>query len=120
MSLKNLLLIISSITALLAPANICLAQQSYDSITPRQLEALVVTAQSARQRMAKISLGVENIELSAMAKMPMLFGENDIIKSITLLPGVRAEGDGSGGFEVRGGNSAQNLIMLDGITLYNP
>lgn len=120
MFLKRTLLIILSVIALLVPANICRAQQSYDSITPRQLDALIVTAQSARQRMARISLGVENIELSAMAKMPMLFGENDIIKSITLLPGVHAEGDGSGGFEVRGGNSAQNLVMLDGITLYNP
>ncbi len=117
---KKILLVITSIIALLAPANTCLAQHHFDTISPRQLDALVVTAQSARQRMAKISLGVENIELSAMAKMPMLFGENDVIKSITLLPGVRAEGDGSGGFEVRGGNSSQNLIMLDGITLYNP
>lgn len=106
--------------AMLATANVCQAEQSSDSIRNRQLDELIVTAQSARQRMAKISLGVENIELSAMAKMPMLFGENDIIKSISLLPGVRSEGDGAGGFEVRGGNSAQNLIMLDGITLYNP
>lgn len=104
----------------LAAVNVCQARQSSDSIPDRQLDELIVTAQSAHQRMAKISLGVENIELSAMAKMPMLFGENDIIKSISLLPGVRSEGDGAGGFEVRGGNSAQNLIMLDGITLYNP
>lgn len=107
-------------SAQLAPANVCLAQLPGDSIRTQQLDAVVVAAQSARQRMGKISLGVENIELSTVAKMPMLFGENDIIKSITLLPGVHAEGDGSGGFEVRGGNSAQNLIMLDGMTLYNP
>lgn len=106
--------------ALLTPT-VCLAQQpDGDSIRTHRLDDVVITAQSARQRMEKISLGVENIELSTMAKMPMLFGENDIVKSISLLPGVRAEGDGSGGFEVRGGNSSQNLIMLDGITLYNP
>ncbi|MDE5799512.1 MAG: TonB-dependent receptor plug domain-containing protein, partial [Paramuribaculum sp.] len=97
-----------------------MAQQPDDSVRTHRLDDVVVTAQSARQRMAKIGLGVENIELSTMAKMPMLFGENDIVKSITLLPGVRGEGDGSGGFEVRGGNSAQNLIVLDGMTLYNP
>lgn len=113
-------LIILSIIALLTTANVCQAQQPNDSIRAKQLDDVIVTGQSARQRMGKISLGVENIELSAMAKMPMLFGENDIIKSISLLPGVRSEGDGAGGFEVRGGNAAQNLIMLDGMTLYNP
>lgn len=113
-------LIILSIIALLTTANVCQAQQPNDSIRTKQLDDVIVTGQSARQRMGKISLGVENIELSAMAKMPMLFGENDIIKSISLLPGVRSEGDGAGGFEVRGGNAAQNLIMLDGMTLYNP
>lgn len=113
-------LIILSIIALLTTANVCQAQQPNDSIRTKQLDDVIVTGQSARQRMGKISLGVENIELSAMAKMPMLFGESDIIKSISLLPGVRSEGDGAGGFEVRGGNAAQNLIMLDGMTLYNP
>lgn len=92
--------------------------QTADSV--HTLDAIVVTAQSARQRMMKINLGAENIELSTMSKLPMLFGENDIIKSITLLPGVHGEGDGAGGFEVRGGTSSQNLVMLDGITLYNP
>lgn len=108
------------VAAVLATAATCRAQQSDDSIRGLKLDELVVTSQSARQRLVRIGLGVENIELSAMAKMPMLFGENDIIKSITLLPGVRSEGDGAGGFEVRGGNASQNLIVLDGITLYNP
>ncbi|MDE6703743.1 MAG: TonB-dependent receptor plug domain-containing protein [Muribaculaceae bacterium] len=101
-----------------AQSGIHAVNASPDSV--RSLDAIVVTAQSARQRMMKINLGAENIELSTMSKLPMLFGENDIIKSITLLPGVRGEGDGAGGFEVRGGTSSQNLVMLDGITLYNP
>ena len=126
MFLRKILFIASAVVYLFVNTDYCLAQHTYDesrpndSIQNRQLDAVVVTAQSARQRLERIGLGVEYIELATMAKMPMLFGENDIIKSISLLPGVRAEGDGSGGFEVRGGNSAQNLIMLDGITLYNP
>ncbi|MDE6342491.1 MAG: TonB-dependent receptor plug domain-containing protein [Muribaculaceae bacterium] len=55
-----------------------------------------------------------------MKTIPGLGGEADIIKSISLLPGVRSEGDGGGGFEVRGGSAYQNLIQLDGISLYNP
>lgn len=91
-----------------------------DTIPTRTLENIVVTATSAAGRISNISLGSENLELVTLAKMPMLFGENDIIKSISLLPGVHGEGDGGGGFEVRGGTASQNLILLDGITLYNP
>lgn len=104
---------------LLAASAVCRAQEP-DSIAVRELDDVVVTAQSARQRMARINLGSETLELVTLSKLPMLFGENDIIKSISLLPGVHGEGDGGGGFEVRGGTASQNLVQLDGISLYNP
>lgn len=91
-----------------------------DSIPETQLGEVTVTGQGARQRMTNRVLGAERLELAKLAQVPMLFGENDLIKSITLMPGVHGEGDGSGGFEVRGGTAAQNLVQLDGITLYNP
>ena len=50
------LLVISFFIALLAPANICLAQQSFDSVSTHQLDAIIVTAQSARQRLAKMAI----------------------------------------------------------------
>ncbi len=84
------------------------------------LGEVVVTGQSARQRIETTTPGVEKIEISKMASLPLIFGENDIIKSISLLPGVNSESEGAGGFEVRGGNASQNLILLDGMTLYNP
>ncbi len=88
--------------------------------TATRLEDVVVTATSARQRLGARTMGMERLELTQMAKTPALFGENDIIKSISLLPGVQSEGEGSGGFGVRGGRASQNLIQMDGITLYNP
>lgn len=91
-----------------------------DSTIITQLDDLTVTGNSARQRIENVRLGTENLELSTLSKLPAFGGENDIIKSITLLPGVRSEGDGGGGFEVRGGNAYQNLVLLDGISLYNP
>lgn len=91
-----------------------------DSIPGQKLDEVVVTGNSARQRIDNARLGAERLELSKLVKVPSFGGENDIIKSISLLPGVRSEGDGGGGFEVRGGNASQNLVMLDGITLYNP
>lgn len=91
-----------------------------DSISGKDLGEVVVTGMSARQRIDNSQLGAERLELSKLTRLPAFGGEADIIKSIVLLPGVHSEGDGGGGFEVRGGNASQNLVMLDGITLYNP
>ncbi len=91
-----------------------------DSIVTQQLNEVVVTGYSTFQRMDNVQLGAEKLELKVMEKAPVLFGEVDIIKSITLLPGVRQESEGSGGYMVRGGTASQNLVQLDGATLYNP
>ena len=91
-----------------------------DTVGSRSLKEIVVTGQSAQQRISNGKLGSESLELKKLALTPQLFGETDIIKSITLLPGVHGEADGAGGFEVRGGNAYQNLVTMDGMTLYNP
>lgn len=96
------------------------AARTTDSITEKRLEEVTVTGNSARQRIENVRIGAERLELSQLSKLPSFGGENDIIKSISLLPGVRSEGDGGGGFEVRGGSAYQNLVVLDGIALYNP
>lgn len=96
------------------------ADNSTDTVATHQLQEVVVTEQSARSRINNARLGSENLELSKLSLTPQLFGETDIIKSITLLPGIHGEADGAGGFEVRGGNAYQNLVTLDGMTLYNP
>ena len=66
-----------------------------------------------------MQVGVEKVEIATLAKVPSLFGEKDILKGIQLLPGVKSESEGSGGYQVRGGTAAQNLILLDGATVYN-
>ena len=48
-----------------------------------------------------------------------MFGENDVLKTIQLLPGIKPAGEGSSGFNVRGGSSDQNLILLDEATVFN-
>ncbi len=96
------------------------AEQTTDSVTTSELKELVVTGQSARQRISENRLGAEKLDLSQLVQLPSFAGENDIIKAIALLPGVHGEGDGAGGFEVRGGNASQNLVLLDGISLFNP
>lgn len=96
------------------------AAEPADSTAVRTLDELTVTGNSARQRIENVRIGSERLELGQLSKLPSFGGENDIIKSISLLPGVRSEGDGGGGFEVRGGSAYQNLVTLDGISLYNP
>ena len=65
-------------------------------------------------KVSQIKLDVQKVK-----QLPALMGEVDILKTIQLLPGVQAGGDGSSGFYVRGGGPDQNLILLDGATVYN-
>ena len=83
------------------------------------LQEVVVTANSAMQRISEFQIGVEKVNVETVRFLPTLFGERDVVKSLQLLPGVKTEGDGLGGYQVRGGTSAQNNVMLDGATVYN-
>lgn len=108
------------ISGMVFTAACAVAQEPADSIDRGQLDEIVITGNSARQRINDTRLGAERLELSKLEQLPSFGGEADIMKSITLLPGVRSEGERGGGFEVRGGNAYQNLVLLDGISLYNP
>lgn len=96
----------------------CQAQQT-DVAREDTLKEVTVTSRSAQKRVEEVQIGVEKVDIATLAKMPSLFGEKDIIKSIQLLPGVKSESEASGGYQVRGGKAAQNLILLDGATVYN-
>jgi len=93
--------------------------QNTDVSREDTLREITVTSRSVQKRIGEVLIGVEKVEVATLARVPALFGEKDILKSIQLLPGVKSEGDGSGGYQVRGGTSAQNLILLDGATVYN-
>ena len=81
-------------------------------------EEVVVSAESAATAR---EIQISQVELSAknVRDAPQL-GEADLFRTLQALPGVIAESDFSTGLVVRGGNTDQNLIMLDGITVYNP
>ncbi len=65
------------------------------------------------------SIGVERLNMNAVNKLPVLFGEKDMVKSLQLLPGVNSGGEGQSGFNVRGGTVDQNLVILDDMPIYN-
>ncbi len=59
------------------------------------------------------------VPISQIKKVPSLLGENDLIKALQLLPGVQSGSEGSAGMYVRGGSPDQNLLLLDGVPVYN-
>lgn len=65
-------------------------------------------------------MGVNAISGAELRKIPVVLGEVDPLKTITLLPGIKSGGEASAGLYVRGGGPDQNLVLLDGINIYNP
>ncbi len=84
------------------------------------LTEVVVSSREKNNRVAAAQMGVENLSIKQINKLPVVFGERDIFKMVQLLPGVKSAGEGSSGFFVRGGSVDQNLILLDEALVYNP
>jgi hypothetical protein len=82
------------------------------------LKETVVSAQKS-VTLQRFEVGAEKINISSFKLLPTSMGESDIIKSVLLLPGVQSVGEGSAGFNVRGGSADQNLILLYGAPIYN-
>ena len=85
-----------------------------------QLQAVVVTGNRDNNQVSRPLMGVQKLSVTEIRDIPVIFGEKDILKTIQLLPGVQSAGDGNRGFYVRGGAIDQNLILLDGATVYDP
>ena len=93
--------------------------QYNDSIRQDTISEIIVSSHSPQQRMNELQIGTERLSINSLQQLPTLFGEKDIIKGIQMLAGVKSEGDGLSGYQVRGGTSAQNLVLLDGAPIYN-
>lgn len=84
------------------------------------LQEVVISARDRKNENVKSPLmGMNKIDMKDLDNVPVLLGEKDILKTIQLLPGVKAGGEGNTGFFVRGGAADQNLILLDEATVYN-
>lgn len=83
------------------------------------LNEVVITGERQDDNLTKPEMGVEKLNMADIAKIPVLFGEKDVLKTIQLLPGIKSTGEGSSGFSVRGGATDQNLILLDEAPVYN-
>ena len=67
-----------------------------------------------------VELGVTHLDVKSIKQIPTAFGEADVLKVVLTLPGVTSVGEATTGFNVRGGAADENLILLDGATIYNP
>ena len=82
-------------------------------------EIVLKTEDSEDISLRKPQMSVSKLNVATIKQMPAVLGEVDIIKSIQLLPGVTNNGEGSSGFNVRGGSVDQNLVLLDETIIYN-
>jgi len=79
----------------------------------KELETVEVIAEAADQHVKDVQMSTEKLDVQTIKKVPALLGEVDVVRSILMLPGVTTVGEGASGFNVRGGNIDQNLILLD-------
>jgi hypothetical protein len=84
-----------------------------------KLGEVVIEAKRTDENVRKNEMSIAKLDIKAIKMVPSLLGEVDLIKVLQLLPGVQSTSEGATGFSVRGGNSDQNLIILDEATIYN-
>ncbi|BFO67300.1 TonB-dependent receptor [Chryseobacterium sp. KCF3-3] len=85
----------------------------------KAIDEVVITGIKKDKNLTSAQMGAETLSIKNIEKLPVLFGEKDVMKTIQLLPGIKSSGEGSSGFSVRGGATDQNLILLDEAPVYN-
>ncbi|MEQ8361584.1 MAG: TonB-dependent receptor [Cyclobacteriaceae bacterium] len=89
------------------------------NVNSRELDEVVITYDGNNSQIDNVLTGVVNMKSADIKKLPALFGEPDITRAVLTMPGVSSVGEGASGFNVRGGNIDQNLILLDEAPVYN-
>ena len=91
------------------------------SLTPKSsLQEVVISSNKPNNyNVLSPQMGVESLNMQQINSVPVVLGEKDLLKTLSLLPGVQSASEGNTGFYVRGGGADQNLILLDEATVYN-
>jgi hypothetical protein len=85
-----------------------------------QLEEVVITSKGYDPNVKRPLLGVSQINMKTLKRMPAALGEVDILRSLQMLPGVTSVGEAANGLNIRGGTTDQNLVLLDDTPIFNP
>lgn len=83
------------------------------------MEEVEITSEKQDKNISGTQMGTITLSAQSVKKLPVIFGETDILKTLQLMPGVQSAGEGNSGFYVRGGGPDQNLILLDDAVVYN-
>ena len=83
------------------------------------LDEVVIIQDVEKINIKKPQMSLNVLTANTIKQIPVVLGEVDVVKAITLLPGVTNAGEGASGFNVRGGAADQNLILLDEATVFN-
>lgn len=78
-----------------------------------------VSVVSVVDKVQDIQMSSFKVDMELIKKLPAIGGEVDPLRVLQLLPGVQFGTEGTAGFNVRGGSQDQNLILLDGVPMYN-
>ncbi len=89
-------------------------------VEEEQLSEVVLLAQKRNQNVETPQMGVLELNIRDLIKVPTALGEFDVLKSITLMAGVNSSGDVSNGVSIRGGSLDQNLMLYEGAPVFNP
>ncbi|MFS4449157.1 carboxypeptidase-like regulatory domain-containing protein [Maribacter sp. 2307UL18-2] len=84
-----------------------------------QLDEVIVESNSLKN-VETVVTGVVELNVAEIKTIPLVLGERDILKTAITLPGITNAGEGAAGYNVRGGGTDQNLILLDDAVIYNP
>lgn len=88
--------------------------------TSVQAKEAIVIGDRTNRNVTSTEMSTIEITGAQIKSLPVIFGEPDVLKAITLLPGIKSGGEGGGGFYVRGGGPDQNLVLMDDAVIYNP
>jgi len=82
------------------------------------LKKVIVSAEKA-SNIKGTAMGVQKIDIKTIKQVPVVFGEADVLRVVSMLPGVQTVGESSTGLNVRGGSTDQNLVLFNDATIYN-
>ena len=85
----------------------------------QQITEVEVSAVKENENITSSGMAVTTFDPKSIEAIPVIFGEKDIMKTLSLTPGVKSAGEGNAGFYVRGGGADQNLVLLDEAPVYN-
>ncbi len=85
----------------------------------KEFEEVVIKGNKLDKEVENKKINVVKMDIETIKQIPVVFGEVDVLKTITFLPGIQSAGEGNAGINVRGGAQDQNLILLDEAPVYN-